>query len=54
MLHSVLSSVGVIGGADGPTAVYITGLNSPAIVVAASAVVIAIAYVMVLFRRKRK
>ncbi len=28
MLHQLLnSSIGVIGGADGPTAVFVTGLN---------------------------
>lgn len=54
MLHSILSAIGIIGGADGPTAVYVAGLDNPAIVVAASVVVVAIAFAMVCFRRRKK
>lgn len=54
MLHPILSSIGVIGGADGPTAVYVTGFDSPAIIVAASVIVVAIAFAMVCFRRRKK
>ena len=43
------SSIGIIGGADGPTKIFITGNPFPAIIVVAVIVVIVIA---ILIKRK--
>lgn len=49
------SSVGVIGGADGPTAIFVSGNAFPLIVVVAAAVVLAVIILLavVLSRRGR-
>lgn len=54
MLHSSLFAIGIIGGADGPTTIFVTGPERAAVIAAASAVVIGIAFVMVYFGRRKK
>ena len=45
-------SVGIIGGADGPTAVFVTGIPVPAILGLAALVIVVI--LVVRFFRKKK
>lgn len=47
-------SVGIIGGADGPTSIFVSGNFSPWVIGAVIAVVAALAVGCVLFIRKRK
>lgn len=47
------SSVGVIGGADGPTAIFVSGNAFPLIVVVAAAVVLVVLLAIVFSRRGR-
>ena len=47
------SSVGIIGGADGPTAVFVSGNAFPLIVVLAAAAVLVIVIVMAIVFSKR-
>jgi len=47
------SSVGVIGGADGPTAIFVSGNAFPLIVVVAAAVVLVVVVLLaVVFSRR--
>ncbi len=45
------SSIGIIGGSDGPTAIFVSG--SPMAAVAAIAVVAAIIVLVVIIRKKK-
>ncbi|MBQ2690870.1 MAG: sodium ion-translocating decarboxylase subunit beta, partial [Clostridia bacterium] len=47
------SSVGVIGGADGPTAIFVSGNSFPLIVVVAAAVVLVVLLAVVFPGRGR-
>lgn len=46
------SSIGIIGGSDGPTAIFVTG--SPVAVIVAAVVVAAIVVAAVVLIRKRR
>lgn len=47
------SGVGVIGGADGPTAIFVSGNAFPLIVVVAAAVVLVVLLAVVFSKRGR-
>ena len=46
------SSVGVIGGADGPTAIFVSGNGFPLIVMVAAAVVLVVVLLAVVFSKR--
>ena len=48
------SGVGVIGGADGPTAVFVTGGGNPLASAAAAAGIIAVLVLIILLLKKKK
>ncbi len=55
MFHTILSEIGIIGGSDGPTAVYVTGSYNPAVtIITVSAVIVAIAFAAIVLRRRKK
>ena len=43
-------SIGIIGGADGPTAIFVTGSTAPAVWIAAAAAAVLLA--LLLFRKR--
>ena len=45
-------TIGIIGGADGPTAIFVTGNSLPAIVVSA-ALIAAVILIVCIFRKKK-
>lgn len=45
-------SIGIIGGADGPTAIFVTSTVSPALVAGIVAVVILVCLVIIKTRKK--
>lgn len=47
------SSIGIIGGSDGPTAIFVTGSPVAAIVLAV-AVVAAVVTIVLIIKKKRK
>ena len=46
-------SIGIIGGADGPTAIFVTSSVSPALVVGIVAAVIIVACIVIIIMRKK-
>lgn len=48
------ASVGIIGGADGPTVIYITGSFSPWLAVAAVLGLAALAAALIFWKKRRK
>lgn len=50
----MLSSIGIIGGADGPTAIFLTTSDEPGTILWASVLMTAVAFAMVAVRRKKK
>ncbi len=48
------SSIGIIGGSDGPTAVFVTGSPFAAIVTAVVVVAVVVTAIIVIKKKKRK
>lgn len=46
-------SVGIIGGADGPTAIFVTSTVSPALVVGIVAAVVIVVFIFIIKMRKK-
>ena len=54
MKNLLLSSIGIIGGADGPTAIFVSYPNDPWKYIAGAAVIVIAAIALIIYKKKKK